>query len=205
MKRRLLLLGIALGFGLGSLSAADVPRNAPELAVQLGGGRQLLLSQYRGKVVLLEFLHTTCPHCQQSSGLVQQLSKEFGPRGFQPVGVAFNDNAPALVPEFVRQLGLTFPVGSAPRDTVMQYLQHPMMKPLYVPQMILVDRKGVIREQHGGEDDYLKNLEPNLRASLLTLLNEPAPAQRSHRRSTPKAPGAAKKTAATAAAPQSLR
>jgi peroxiredoxin len=202
LKRRLFLLGIALGFGLGSLPAADVPRNAPELAVQMGGGRQLLLSQYRGKVVLLEFLHTTCPHCQQSSALIQQLSKEFGPRGFQPVGIAFNDNAAALVPEFVRQLGLTFPVGSAPRDTVIQYLHHPMAKPLYVPQMIFVDRKGVIREQHGGEDDYLKNLEPNLRASIETLLQQPV---RAHRRATSKAPGAAKKTSATAAASQSLR
>jgi peroxiredoxin len=168
----------------------------------MGSGQQLLLSQYQGKVVLLEFLHTTCPHCQQSSAFIQQLFKELGPRGFQPVGVAFNDNAAALVPDFVRQFGLTFPVGSAPRDTVIQYLQHSMAKPLYVPQMIFVDRKGVIREQHGGEDDYLKNLEPNLRASIETLLKEPAPA-RSHKGS--KAPGVVKKTAATAAVPQSSR
>ncbi len=178
MTRRLLVLGIGLGFGLFSLAAAEVPRKAPELAVQLVNGQQLLLSQLRGKVVLLEFLHTTCPHCQQSSAIIERLYKELGPRGFQPVGVAFNDNAAQLVPDFVRQLGLSFPVGVAPRETVIEYLQHDMTRPLYVPQMIFVDRKGVIRAQHGGEDDFLKDLEPNVRAQLEELLKEPARAQR---------------------------
>lgn len=152
-------------------------------------GQQKLLSQYRGKVVLLEFLHTTCPHCQESSQVIQKLYKELGPRGFQPIGIAFNENAAALVGDFVRQLGLTFPVGVAGRDTVVSYLQHSMMKPLYVPQMIFVDRKGMIRAQHGGEDDFLKNLEPNVRAQLETLLKEPAAAG---------ARGAKKKAAAPA-------
>jgi peroxiredoxin len=161
------------------LGAAEIPRKAPELAVQLLNGRQVLLSELRGKVVLLEFLHTTCPHCQQDSALIEQLYKELGPRGFQPVGVAFNENAPQLLPDFVRQLGLSYTIGIAPRDTVIQYLQHPLGKPLYVPQMMFVDRKGMIRAQHGGDDDFLKNLAPNLRAQLETLLKEPAGPQRS--------------------------
>ncbi len=181
-----------------SVGAAEVPRKAPELAVQLVNGQQLLLSQLRGKVVVLEFLHTTCPHCQQSSALFERLYKELGPRGFQPVGVAFNDNAAQLVPDFVRQLGLTFPVGVAPRETVIEYLQHQMTKPLYVPQMIFVDRKGVIRAQHGGDDDFLKtDLESNVRVQLEELLKEPAGAQRAR-------PASAKpRRSASAATPKS--
>lgn len=188
MTRRLFALGIVLG-SAALLPAQEVPRNAPEFAIQLPDGQQKLLSQYRGKVVLLEFLHTTCPHCQESSQVIEKLYKELGPRGFQPIGVAFNENAAMLVGDFVRQLGLTFPVGVGQREAVVAYLQHSMMKPLYVPQMIFVDRKGVIRAQHGGEDEFLKNLEPNIRKELEPLLKEPAAAG---------ARGAKKKAAAPA-------
>jgi thiol-disulfide isomerase/thioredoxin len=165
----------------------EVPRKAPELAVQLVSGQQLtgqqvLLSQFRGKVVLIEFVHTTCPHCQHDSEIVEQLYKELGPRGFQPVGVAFNDNATLLVEDFVKMLGLTYPVGVASRDTVLGYLQHSYLEPLYVPQMIFVDRKGIIRAQHGGiGDDFLKDdpekhqLEQNLRIQIEELLKASAP------------------------------
>lgn len=173
MAHRLIAVGVGLGLALGPLVAAEIPRKAPELAVQLPAGGQVLLSKYRGKVVLLEFLHTTCPHCQHDSAIVQQLYKEYGPRGFQPIGIAFNDGALALVPDFVSQLGLTYPVGVAPRDTVLAYLQFSYVEPLYVPQMVFVDRKGIIRAQHGGMDDFLKDVEPNLRTLLESLLKEP--------------------------------
>jgi len=177
--------------------AAEVPRKAPELAVALPDGRQILLSQFRGQVVLIEFLHTTCVHCQHSSVTLERLRKELGPRGFQVIGVAFNDNALMLVPDFVRQLGLTFPVGVGGRDEVLSYLQHPLVKPLYVPQMVIVDRKGIIRGQHGGEDDFFTNLEPNLRAVIEVLLKEPAAGQ-----ATRPKPRAAKTAAASRQAAQ---
>jgi peroxiredoxin len=170
MAHRLIALGIGLALVLG---AAQIPRPAPELTVPLPDGRQISLSQYRGKVVLLAFVHTTCPHCQHDSSIIEQLYKEYGPRGFQPIDVAFNTGAAALVPDFVSQLGLTFPVGTAQQSDVMTYLQYSYAEPLYVPQMVFIDRKGVIRAQHGGMDDFFKDVEPNLRSLIESL-----PAQR---------------------------
>lgn len=184
MTRRLFRFGLGLALALGLVTAADIPRKSPELSVQLPSGKHLLLSQFRGKVVLVEFVYTTCPHCQNSSQLVEQLYKELGPKGFQPIAVAFNPDADKLVPDFARQFGLTFPVGFAARDTVIEYLQHPMIQPVYVPQLVFVDRKGVIRAQHGGEDPFLNNLEVNVRAQIETLLAEPAGSVRSHRSRT---------------------
>ncbi len=162
---------------LAALQSGDIPRKAPELAVQMTDGQQLLLSQFRGKVVMIDFVHTTCPHCQNASSMVERLYKEYGPRGFQPLGVAFNDNASLLVPEFVKMLSLTYPVGVASRDTVLEYLQHSLAEPLYVPQMVFVDRAGEIRAQHGGiSDDFLKgDLEKHVREQIEALLKEPAP------------------------------
>lgn len=50
---------IAFALMTMAASAATVPRPAPEFAITMPNGSQLLLSQYAGKVVLLEFLYTT--------------------------------------------------------------------------------------------------------------------------------------------------
>jgi peroxiredoxin len=156
--------------------AAEVPRKAPEFAMQLVNGEQILLSQYRGKVVALEFLSTTCPHCQQCSAVMNKLYKEYGPQGFQPLGVAFNDRATLLVPDYIKQLGLSFPVGVSPREPVVQFIQHPADQILYVPQLLIIDRKGVIRGQYAGSSDFFKAEaeEANMRAEIEKLLKEGA-------------------------------
>ena len=56
VMRSKILLAAAL---LGSAFAADVPRKAPEIGVQLPGGKQALVSSYRGKVLCLAFILTT--------------------------------------------------------------------------------------------------------------------------------------------------
>src|SRR4051812_18284276 len=129
------------------LLAVEVPRRAPEFAVQMPAGGQVLLSQYKGKVVILEFGFTTCPHCQASSRLLTQLYAEYGPKGFQPIFVAFNDMANMLVTDFVKQNGVTFPAGSSLRGPVMNYLGVTENDRLSVPQIVIIDRKGMIRQQ----------------------------------------------------------
>jgi thiol-disulfide isomerase/thioredoxin len=116
----------------------------------------------------MAFVHTTCVHCQKASMTFENLYKELGPKGFQPVDIAFNENAPQLVPDFVRQLGLTFPVGTASRDQVLSFLQLSLVQPFSVPQIAIIDRKGMIRAQFVGDD--LANLRPQVES----LLKEPA-------------------------------
>ena len=65
---KLLTSIVALSLAAAYLIADPAtPRKAPELAFTLAGQGDKLLSQYRGKVVALEFILTTCPHCQASS------------------------------------------------------------------------------------------------------------------------------------------
>jgi thiol-disulfide isomerase/thioredoxin len=172
--RLVVLVSIALlALSLAGV-AADVPRPAPEFAFQLPGGQQVLLSEYRGKVVLLEMLYTTCPHCQHSAQMLSRFSKEYGPRGFQPLGVAFNDMASLLLPDFIKQAQASFPIGYSPRDPVLAFLQHPAILRFVVPQMVLVDRKGMIRGQTTAEGDEAFYEEKSLRGKIEALLKEPA-------------------------------
>jgi peroxiredoxin len=156
------------------LVAAEVPRKSPEFAAKMPAGGQLLLSQYKGKVVVLEFAFTTCPHCQASARLLTQLYKEYGPRGFQPIAVAFNEMANMLVPDFVKNNGVTFPVGSSLREPVLNYLQLSPEERLSVPQIVIIDRKGVIRQQSMASMDEKTATEANLRNMIETLLKESA-------------------------------
>jgi thiol-disulfide isomerase/thioredoxin len=154
--------------------APPLPRPAKEFNVIEPSGKQTLVSTLKGKVVLIQFLATTCPHCQRYSQLLTQLQSEFGPRGFQALGVAFNEATPARVVDYVKRFGVGIPVGYAPRESVTSYLGLPFDERLAVPQIVVIDRKGMIRAQSEplGSADLVK--ESYVRTLLNTLLNEKA-------------------------------
>jgi thiol-disulfide isomerase/thioredoxin len=161
-----------------SAGAAAIPRPAPEFVVR-GSGGEALLSQFRGKVVLLAFIFTTCPHCQRTVGIMSEVQKEYASRGFQALGSAFNDMAAQLLPAFLTQFHPNFAVGYAARPTVLEFLQTPSNLPLSVPVLVFIDKKGTIRSQHmGSEDPFFKDQERNMRAELEALLKEPAQAKK---------------------------
>jgi peroxiredoxin len=157
-----------------AVSAATVPRPAPEFVVR-GPGGEVLLSQYRGKVVLLAFIFTTCPHCQHTVAIMSDIQKEYGSRGFQALGSAFNETASQSLPAFLTQFHPNFPVGYSARATVLEFLQAPSNAPLSVPILVFIDKNGIIRSQHMGSDDpFFNDQEKTMRAELEALLKEPA-------------------------------
>lgn len=173
--RRLAILTLALSL-TSALWANDppVPRPAGEFAIFTTNNTQDLLTKYRGKVVMLMFIFTTCPHCQQLCQTVTRLNSEYGPRGIQPLAVAFNDGAGNLVNDFVRTYRPNFPVGFAPRESVLDYLQYTSTQRLTVPQIVFIDRKGTIRAQTKIDNADRMGEEPTLRKQIESLLAEGA-------------------------------
>src|SRR5260370_37067569 len=102
-----------VAFSASSLSAKPpVPRPARELSIVEANNKVTLLTSLKGKVVYVQFLYTTCPHCQALSGVLTKLSKDLGPQGFQALGVAFDHNATAnTAVNYVRHVGVRFPAG----------------------------------------------------------------------------------------------
>lgn len=184
---RLLAAFFALAFaGSLILRAAEIPRPAPEFAIRMSDGSQLLLSQFKGKVVVMVFMYTTCPHCQRTTQVLSPLQTEFAARGLQILGVAFNPNADQLVPNFISQFHPAFPVGSSTREPVMEYTQQSPMQPGYVPQVVFIDRKRVIREQVNGDDPFFNQQEKNFRERIEALLAEPVSTPKTVRATTRK-------------------
>ncbi len=165
-----------------SVTPGFTPYPAPDLVVNMPDGKPLHLSSLRGKVVVVECLFTTCPHCQDASRVFTSLYKEYGSRGFQPVGVAFNEqlfapNATAVgvVNDFVKTFNVGYPVGWTDRSKILEFLGLTAFQPFSVPQMIWIDRKGLVRAKTQADGlDKENRVESYWRQMIETLTKEPA-------------------------------
>jgi thiol-disulfide isomerase/thioredoxin len=186
VKKSIITAFVGIAASLLFAADADLPRKAPELAFTVPGQGDKLLSQYRGKVVALEFILTTCPHCQAASHVMSQLQQEYGSRGFQALDVAINANDEGRTPEQANQLvqafannnQAAFPVGWASRDQMLSFTGFSITSRFVVPQLILIDRKGMIRYQTPPLGDPTAMQESTIRQRVEELLAADAPAAR---------------------------
>jgi peroxiredoxin len=172
-------LFLLLAVMLAPMGAADIPRPAKDLKFKLATGEEVSLSKYKGQIVVLEFLLTTCSHCQEFSRSMEKVSKEFEGKGVQMLGVAINEGASKLVGEYVKQLNLHFPVGYIEnKQTPLEFLQHPIMARMMMPQLVFIDRVGVIQAQFEGSDQkFFTGEEQHLREMIQKMLGKAAPAK----------------------------
>jgi peroxiredoxin len=155
------------------MQAATIPRPAPDLAILTKGGKPIQVSQYKGKVVVVAFILTTCSHCQKTTGYLNKLQKELGPRGLQVVESAIEGNADAAIGEFSKRFETPFPVGYNTVMDALNFMQHPAMQVPHMPLLAFIDRKGMIRAQHEGNEDFFGDQqEQNLRKEIEALLKE---------------------------------
>lgn len=152
-----------LAYSLVLMAQAPVPRPAPELKIVEASGKTTMLSSFRGRVVLLAFISTQCPHCQRASGIFEQLSHEFSGRLEVAEVAAFGETSD--VAAFEKRLGLTFPVGIGTSDAAHDFLGLARGARVGTPQVVAIDRTGVIRAQSERQGspllqthDYLRDL-----------------------------------------------
>jgi len=154
-----------------SVQGASTPRPAADLPISGANGKPFKLSQYRGKVMVVALISTTCVHCIGSLQLLSKFQKEFGPQGFQALGVAADDNAATGVVGLTRmQLG--FPLGYLDQTNTTQLFDFNRDDHPFVPIYMFVDRKGTVRFQYAGKDDFFNKEEKNTRILVESLLKE---------------------------------
>ncbi len=155
-------------------------KKSPELAFSIPGQGQKLLTQYRGKVVALEFVLTTCPHCQAASHVMTQMQGRYGSRGFQALDVAIDPNADLLVENFAKDYHVGFPVGWTTLEQMMAYMGF-TDRPL-VPQLTLIDRNGNIHYQtpRTGDAESMKPEVIGQRIEELLAGGKPSATGRAH-------------------------
>src|SRR6201985_293961 len=81
---------------------------APSFSVVDQSGKPLSLSEYKGKVILLDFWATWCEPCKLEIPWFIEFQKKYGPSGFQAIGVSVDDTAAQLTP-YVAKMKMNYP------------------------------------------------------------------------------------------------
>lgn len=150
--------------------AAELPRPATTLQWKTADGQTADLSKYKGKNVLIEILSTTCPHCQETAGMLSRIMADFPAKDLQVLGVAINDDA--NVADFTQRFNVKFPVGKGNRDQAFAFLQQSVMRSFYFPGLVFIDPNGNIQAQYNGTDAFIQNgQEANIRAQLKKMVS----------------------------------
>jgi len=95
------------------------------------------LSDFRGKVVFVNFWATWCAPCKEEMPSMERLYRRYKGQGFRIVGVSVDTTDAAGVAAFVKALGLTFPIALDPRMEVAE-----RYKVRALPSSFLIDRAG---------------------------------------------------------------
>jgi len=168
-KIHALVLFAAIAFAIPPL-----PRKSPEFTIVEPGGKQTLLTSYKGKVILLGFFSTACPHCQHTAQAFNSLFEAYGKEGLQCVGIAIDprDDDPR-VREFQHLYAPLLPVGKASQESALSYLGISVMdRRLVYPQVVVIDRHGMIREQSDPKGTAELQEATALRPRIEALLKE---------------------------------
>lgn len=110
-------------------------------------GRMQAFSQWRGKVLVVNFWATWCAPCREEIPVFVRLQEEYGARGLQFVGVAIDQ--PDKVTAFARDFKMNYPILIGGMDS-MEWVRRLGNRNGGLPFTIVADREGIIVANHLG-------------------------------------------------------
>jgi cytochrome c biogenesis protein CcmG/thiol:disulfide interchange protein DsbE len=120
------------------------PSRAPDFTLTDASGKQVRLSDYRGKVVLLNFWATWCAPCKAEVPWFVDLQKTYAD-DLVVLGVSFDEDGWKSVRPFIEERGVNYPVMLAGPELPEQY-----RKIESLPATLMINRDGRIAGTHLG-------------------------------------------------------
>lgn len=102
------LLTLFLAGACARLNAVEVGDNAPDFSLTDLDGKTVRLSDFSGKVVVLDFFASWCPPCREEVPDFISLQKVYGNQGFSMLGVSLVSLQESK--DFARKAGINYPV-----------------------------------------------------------------------------------------------
>ncbi|MEA1926952.1 MAG: TlpA disulfide reductase family protein [Candidatus Auribacterota bacterium] len=93
----------------GQTSTAGL-KAAPDFNLKKFGGGRAKLSDYRGKIVILDFWSTWCPPCRKEIPDFVKLQKSYGDKKLVILGISLDQNPKHALPPFIRQYNMNYPI-----------------------------------------------------------------------------------------------
>jgi thiol-disulfide isomerase/thioredoxin len=138
--------------------------NPFDVEMRDASGRRLRLTDFKGRVVLVDLWASWCAECQRSFPVLDRLSREYRPRGVEIVAVNLDQHkkdAAAFLATRPHEMLVVFD----PRARMLE-----AFGAAGIPSSYLIDRQGTVRYRHTG---YTAGAEAQYRQQLDFLLAEP--------------------------------
>jgi len=128
-----------------SIKPSGERKPAPEFALKDADGRMVRLSDYRGKVVLLNFWATWCGPCRMEVPWLIEMQRDNKDRGFEVLAVSMDDNGWEDVKPFLAEMKINYRVMIGNDETAQNYGGVESL-----PTTFLIDRDGKVAVVHVG-------------------------------------------------------
>ncbi len=141
----LLMVG---GSACGTAEEATSLPAAPDFTLLGLDGGTVRLSDYRGRVVIVDFWATWCPPCREEIPHFVNLQQQYGERGLTVIGISVDQGGPEAVEAFAREHGINYPIVMADNDVDRAYggIRG-------IPTTFVIDRQGRIVKKYIGYQD----------------------------------------------------
>lgn len=164
----LLAVTAACNRDTGSAEAASVKpaterQLAPDFSLKDADGRTVKLSDYRGKVVLLNFWATWCGPCRIEIPWFTDFESTYKDRGFAVIGVSMDEEGWEVVKPYVQRTKLNYRVVIGNDEIATNYGGVDSL-----PTSFVIDQAGKIASVHIGlvsKDDYASDIDALLNSS----------------------------------------
>jgi len=143
---------LALAAGLTPLDVRA--EAAPDFSLKDLKGLTHTLSDYKGKVLFINFWATWCPPCREEIPDFIAATKEYSAEGLVILGVSVDRLSQAKLADWVKKAEINYPVTFTTPQMTELYKPGP-----YIPSTIVVDKTGRIRHRHVGvlkKDELVK-------------------------------------------------
>lgn len=155
----------------GKFTSADSKDHplAPDFTLTALDGQKLSLSDYKGKVVMLDFWATWCGPCRIEIPSFEQLENHYRDQGFAIIGISMDDGGPGPVRDFYQQFKMNYPVAMGNDTLAEQY-----GGVFGLPTTMVIGRDGRIYAKHVGATDPAV-FEAEIRTLLAAKAGEGVP------------------------------
>lgn len=140
----------------GGATTADM---APDFSAVLLDGDEVKLSDFRGRVVLLNFWATWCPACKKEVPELQKIAEDY--EGKKVVVLGVSHEKPEVIREAKGAMGITYLLATVEAEVFNTY------RVKGIPQTFIIDKRGRIRLHRSG---YIPGMEEELRKTIDRLL-----------------------------------
>jgi cytochrome c biogenesis protein CcmG/thiol:disulfide interchange protein DsbE len=137
---------LAYGFSVDprAIPSTLTGKPAPDFSLTLFEGRNIRLSDFRGKVVFLNFWASWCPPCRAEARLLEQSWQRYKDQGVVFLGIDMQDTEEAAR-RFIQEFGVTYMNGRDPNNRIaINYGVYG------IPETFFIDKEGLITYKHIG-------------------------------------------------------